>query len=203
MAIQSLARGHYREWVSEETHPVAAPRHFRFLPGIVLLTFLCLLIHTASVVVIARLEPIMLALDLPPEYLPGNPMPVLPEDTYCSPSVYDVPVPCNFQLSGTQVDLSYWMDTRVIVYSAIAIHNYRIGDLIAAWGSPTGIIQRGRSTYLYWGTREALIYTDFLRPDSPVDTIGAYLDPPKVPAWKGFVTYLTNDWKSLEGEPAP
>jgi hypothetical protein len=65
---------------------------------------------------------------------------------------------------------------------------FSLGELIAAWGDPSGIISSESVIHVYWGTRSALLYTRSLQPNSPVDFI--LYDPAfqQTSRWLGFTS---------------
>ena len=61
------------------------------------------------------------------------------------------------------------------------------GDLILAWGTPSGFAQYGRDIDVYWGTQSAHLTTCSFRPESRVEfIIYAPVQPVSVSPWHGF-----------------
>jgi hypothetical protein len=121
----------------------------------------------------------------PPEMvLPGHPLPRFAGKDAC-----DKFAPVNMicgELDGRKIYWSYELATRRIVRTGISANEYVIGDLILAWGTPSGFDQFGSSIYVSWGTRSALLTGRLLYPDSRIRFIEYDLDPPKRSPWRGF-----------------
>jgi hypothetical protein len=120
----------------------------------------------------------------PQAYLPGNPLPEFAGKDAC-----DKFVPTNMicgELEGRKLYWYYELATRRIVRTGISASEYTVGDLILAWGTPSGFDQFGTSIYVSWGTRSALLVTRSLQPNSQIQFIEYDLDPPKRSVWRGF-----------------
>ena len=121
----------------------------------------------------------------PPEMvLPGHPLPRFAGGKSC-----DKFAPVNMicgEVEGRKIYWYYELATRRIVRTGISANEYVIGDLILAWGTPSGFDQFGSSIYVSWGTRSALITGRLLYPDSRIRFIEYDLDPPKRSPWRGF-----------------
>jgi hypothetical protein len=79
-------------------------------------------------------------------------------------------------------------ETHLINRTVIPAQKYAVGDLIAAWGTPTGTTRNETNIYIYWGARSALLYTRSLQPDSRVDFILYDLAPHQASPWPGFTS---------------
>jgi hypothetical protein len=151
----------------------------------VTLTFVCLITSIASTIATARTGVVPLHIDLPHGYLPGSPLPLLPRDAECS-QISSFYVSCHVQLIGEEVYLTYELGTKMVVHTAIRVREYTAGDLIVAWGIPTGITQSGSLTYLNWGNRSASVYTSSFGPGSRVKSIIYSFAQQQALPWRGF-----------------
>ncbi len=73
------------------------------------------------------------------------------------------------------------------------VRQYVLGQLVAAWGTPTGVAIGATGTSVYWGGRSALLYTTVLRPDSPIESIVYDLEPGQASAWRGLTRRQQRD----------
>ena len=160
------------------------PRRRPILIPFAALVFLALAMLVVGVVAVARTETIPRLLDLPESYLPGN---TLPRDVSCyKPGDEHTPhwfVP----LLGYEVYFDFDAGTRMINRTVIPEQAHTLGQLIASWGIPTGIIRRFEfDTYVCWGSRSAFIWGSSIQPDSRVDFIQYDLEPQQASTWHGF-----------------
>jgi hypothetical protein len=123
--------------------------------------------------------------DLPQRFLPGNP---LPGEAVCMTLSDEVIGRCVVHLVDYDVYFGFDAEMRTIRSSLIPAQKYTAGDLVAAWGAPTGITWNETNIYLYWGTRSALLYTGLLQPDSRVDFILYDQQQKTASPWRGFTT---------------
>ncbi len=95
-----------------------------------------------------------------------------------------------FQAGGKLVHFIYDRRKQVISSASLAGEGVTVGDLILAWGTPTGYTDHFRGVRVYWAEKVVWVSVP-LSPASPVDTI-TYLDPTDLLqdqlAWHGFVT---------------
>ena len=166
----------------EEVHIL--PKRRPVPVSLTLLAVLCFTALIASVMTAARAEPAPHLPDIPQAYLPGN---LLPVSGWCYwPSNEQVPR-CSVEFGDDEVYFSFDALTGIITRSIIPARAYMIGDLIAAWGTPTGIHQKYTLTYVFWETRSALLYTTSFRPESRVEFIIYDLEPSQATSpWHGF-----------------
>jgi len=169
-------------WDTSSVQLTRMPAMFRWT-GLVFLTCSTLML---TVVMLARMNPLRSIVELPTAYLPHNPLPILPKDAQCNQSEY-VYVACRFVLMGEEVTLSYQLGTRMIVRTAVKSPGYRVGDLMAVWGDPRGIIQRAGNTYLYWEAYSVILYSDTFEPDSQIDYVVYDLTVVTASPWHGFM----------------
>jgi hypothetical protein len=159
------------------------PKQKPGLVGLVLLLSGCITLIILSVVIFARRGAIPELPDLPPSYLPGSSQ---PRDLPCYSDSSTYGPACSINLKGHQVYFDFDAESHIITDVLIPASKYRVGDLILAWGTPSGIKQTKHTTHIYWGTRTAYLPTISLRPDSQVHFI---LDEPEArqgSPWRGF-----------------
>lgn len=155
-------------------------------PLLVNLTLLVVLVSTAlivGVITVARVQALPQLPDLPQAYLPGNPMPK-EVSCYTPASVYTAR--CSIVVLGNAVYFSLDADLKTITGTQIPARKYAIGQLVAGWGNPTGIIRRETMVYVHWGARSALIYTRDFQPGNSVEFIIYDLEPLPSSPWRGF-----------------
>jgi hypothetical protein len=144
------------------------------------------LILTAAI--LPRMHPSPAIFEPPAAYLPRSVLPPLPGETDCQPSGY-FNAACRALLFGKEVTVTYELGTRMIVRTAIKSREYRVGDLIAGWGVPSGITQSDGYTRLCWDTRFALLYTNTFQLESRVDYIVYELTAAEASTWHGFTNH--------------
>jgi len=132
-----------------------------------------LTVLVAGVVTAARTGATRPLPDLPQRYLPGHPLPA------------DVP---SFILGfeAYQVYFDFDSQTRIITRTVIPATEYTVGQVLTAWGTPSGMIQRQTMTYLFWDTRAVLVYSSSVQPDSRVEYILYEPEPAQMLPWRGF-----------------
>ena len=156
----------------------------QLLLQVVILAFVSLSALTITTITTATLSSIPPIFALPQEYLPGYSLPPLSKDVECSTEY--IYVACPIPYGDKQVYLYFQQSTHMIIRASIRVHEYRIGDLIASWGMPTGMIQYDSLINVYWGKRSALLYTSSFRPDNLVTFITYDLSPHQALPWRGF-----------------
>ena len=120
----------------------------------------------------------------PQRVLPGSPLPRFAGEDAC-----DKFAPVNMicgELDGQKIYWSYESKTQKIVRTIILAAEYTIGDLILAWGTPTGFDRYGTAIFVSWEARSAHLMTDFFHPYSPIRFIQYDLEPPQRSVWRGF-----------------
>jgi hypothetical protein len=69
------------------------------------------------------------------------------------------------------------------------VQDLTIGDLILAWGEPTGQTRYGYSADVYWGTRSAFVSsTPGFSPFSTVYFVTYRAELEQAGPWRGFVS---------------
>ena len=141
----------------------------------------------------------------PPQYVPGHTPPddvrcggdesdgescYPPLDSHCYESgnlgggcVSSAVIQYNDQKIALLIDVA----ARTIELTSISAPGYSMGDLIQAWGTPTGFSQFGPAIDVYWGAQSAHLATCLFRPESQVDIITFYRTPAFAAPWHGFV----------------
>jgi hypothetical protein len=168
--------------LSGETTLVTSSKRMPLLVSFVALAFTALTMLILSGVILVRTVPVQPILDLPESYLPGNPF---PRDALF-PSINYGNYPAIVYYQNKNITLAYDVSSDRITATSISTHEYTIGDLITAWGTPTGITQNGNYTWVYWGTRSALLLPNSLQPTSRVAVIMYTLEQYQSSLWRGF-----------------
>jgi hypothetical protein len=180
-ADTALSQHDIRAREALRVQPDSRPR----LLSIVTLISLSLSMLVLGVMSIARTQATPQLLDLPQAYHPGQ---ALPDGLACYGYTSMPENSCAVDLPGNLIYLNLDADKR-ITDAVIPALNYVIGDLILMWGTPGGIIQKPHTTYVYWGTRSAYVYTGSLRPDSRVQFILYDSEPKPASPWHGFIRH--------------
>ena len=147
--------------------------------------FLSLIVSVLSVLAVARTSTIPEIWSVPESYLPGNSLPVLPQYASCFEAEYLYRT-CIVHLSSHTIYLSFEPNSRQIIHAVMPARNYKIGELVIAWGDPTGITQYSGSVFVYWGTRSAVLYTHSFRPENRVEFIRYDFQEQQASTWRGF-----------------
>jgi hypothetical protein len=147
------------------------------------LVSLILMVVLLSVLALARMETGPQVPNLPPQYLPGS---LLPSDVVCFLHSGEVVPRCSAHFLDDDIYFSFDADTHVIIKSAIPARAYTVGQLILAWGKPSGSMGSDYIISVSWGTRSALLYTRSLRPDSRLEFIVYDAEAQAVAPWYGF-----------------
>ncbi len=74
----------------------------------------------------------------------------------------------------------------MIVRSSVEIDRLTIGDLMAMWGTPTGLKRSRWSVQITWGGRYVYTYGRPFRPDNPIFFVFYGLEPDQAGPWSGF-----------------
>ena len=164
------------------------PLLFKMVIGILF----CLILLTLGSLMVSRAGAIPQIPDPPELYIPGRAVPQLPEDAVCrEPQFYFHT--CVFNLLGQRTYLTFDPKTKMIVQIAIQVREYKIGNLITAWGNPTGIKRYFNRVQVSWGRRSAVLYTYSFRPESLIEFIQYDLEEHQAPPWQGFVNRRSVD----------
>jgi hypothetical protein len=160
-------------------------------PLIVRLTVVTLTTLTLCLIAVisgARLRAAPLKIDPPAFLLPGSKLSV---QTQC-----DALVSCQASPNGYRDDITYEgkkvylvfdVDNQMIVHTTVSVQTYTVGDLIANWGTPTGFARYGHVIDIFWGTRDAYIYSCLLQPDTHIEFLEYDLEPRQGSLWRGFI----------------
>ncbi len=156
-------------------------------------------------VTVAHIGAAPTVIEPPPQYVPGHTPPIgihcggdesagescyPPVDSHCYESG-DAGWGCftsaTIQYNDQKIALLIDVAARTIALTSISAPGYSIGDLILAWGTPTGFNQSGRDIDVYWGARSTHLATCLFRPESRVDMITFYRNSAFAAPWHGFV----------------
>lgn len=158
------------------------PESRRRLLSLATILSLSLLMLVLGVMSLARTEATPQLLDLPQVYHPGQ---ALADGLVCYGYNSMPENSCAVDLPGNLIYLNLDADKR-ITDAVVPALDYVVGDLILMWGTPGGIIQTPQTTYVYWGTRSAYVYSGSLQPDSRVQFILYDSEPHQGTPWNGF-----------------
>ncbi len=188
MAIYPVIAARWQVYSSPQRAATHQPIGIPISVKVTLLTLVTLTILVTGVMGISRLQPLRAVIDLPPHFLPGSPIP-----DEADPARHSGILAHEIQFAGRPVHFIYDSEHEVIIQTYIATDGYRIGDFIAAWGTPSGFARSGRDVDVYWGSQDVYLNTCSLRPDSPVQYVAYYLDEPLAASWRGFSSDTQTD----------
>lgn len=150
--------------------------------ALVSLLLLAVLLTVSGAILAGRAFSAPATVNLPQSLLPGS---VIPEDAECS-DPGGMPQACTIYHKDMVVHIMPDQTGGQIALTVISTQAYTIGDLIHAWGMPTGFAQSGRAVDVYWGMRYAYLVTCSFQPESRVDFIALYPYEHVVGKWHGF-----------------
>ncbi len=155
---------------------------------ITLCTMFCstlLVVGASSMAQTGAIRPII---EPPQEYLPGSPFPGSPENIACDnyPTNQLTGMSCLVHISDFDVYFYYGQDSNSIFRTIIPAKEYAIGELILAWGTPTGFDRYGDGIVVSWGTRSANFNAQSFQPTNQIGFITYDLTPFKRSPWRGF-----------------
>ena len=159
------------------------PLIIRLIMGI----FICITISISAALVVARMQPAPRIIEQPQDLLPGHLLPsriqcVTPPNSSCYLASYSI------NTNGKAVHFIPDPEFRTIAYVLVEANEYTMGDLLAAWGTPTGFTQCVGEVTVFWGTHKAFFFTQSFQPDSHVELIVYALEPYQAPRWHGFIS---------------
>jgi hypothetical protein len=150
-------------------------------PGVirlVMLLSLALTMLVLGVMGVARTQAVPQFVELPPAYLPGNP---LPEGAIRAWSPNE-----EYMSMDDEIHFTLYSELHVIATTLVPAQSFTLGQLIVAWGTPSGIRQTSHTTYIYWGTRTAHVYAGSYQPQSQVLFVTYAAEPKSASPWRGF-----------------
>lgn len=123
---------------------------------------------------------------LPEDLLPGNPVPqpcdqIWPPD-YLSDSSY-----CQITLNSRRIYVTYSVRHGTITRLSYSGQGETVGDLMLAWGMPTGMRDRGWAVEVFWDKRSIFASAKPFNPNSSIYWISYTLNPEATRPWRGFV----------------
>jgi hypothetical protein len=121
----------------------------------------------------------------PPESLmPGQP---LPAGVMCAwPPLNEKMVHCHIFLDH-DIYIVYDSSRGVIISTSVSLDDQAsVGELIVAWGTPTGQRRYSWSTQVQWGSRYVYVSSRPFSPSNMPYFIHYTLEPDSVRAWNGF-----------------
>jgi len=149
----------------------------------------CLTLTMFGVLHFAQLGTQSKIYELPQAYLPGNPLPATVAVADCSDTA-NKKFSTLAEVDGRSVYLTYVFEERKIIRASVRAEDYNIGELITAWGRPTGIEKHGTTVLVSWGLRSVTLYTSFFNPSHPVAFIAYDNNMLNGAAWRGFMNKM-------------
>src|SRR5258707_9520621 len=183
LASVPLHQGHVTLAKIVDAHP---KRRHRIIVRLMMGIFTCLAALTLTLVGLARTRTVP-QIKLPQQVLPSG---LLPSTANCLLPLFHRAV-CHVELEGKEVDLTFDTETGRTQRIGISGQDHLLGDLIRAWGTPTGLTRYGYgcSLIVFWGTSAAQVYTCVLHPNSPIAYIEYTVGQQPQSAWQGFSTH--------------
>jgi hypothetical protein len=127
-----------------------------------------------------------IALDLPVRVLPGS---LIPRDANCDWSmVTEYRLFCHVNNDGVPIHFNYDMRRGVVISVSVETGEITVGELILAWGEPTGYTKSGTAVQLYWGVRSVYLMSRVFTPSARAGYVFYTREPNRSQPWRGFVT---------------
>src|SRR5260221_5397666 len=147
-----LSQDHRLSMNAEDVLP--RPRHA--LAGAIVVIAGCLALLILTVIVLARAGTVPSIQPLQQLLLGG----LLPATASCSPRLYHY-VYCRAEVDDKDIALFFITLTGTIKANVDSGSQFRLGDLLLAWGTPTGITRYGYGCSIveFWGMRAVQAYT--------------------------------------------
>ena len=120
----------------------------------------------------------------PPSLMPGAKNNLLSYN-FCD-SLHNGRFHCYVHLSQEEIELLYDGVSQTILYNVASTPDQKIGDLIAAWGPPSGIARDNQATVVYWTTRSAYLAPCSFQPATPVRYVAYGPISVGMSGWRGF-----------------
>jgi hypothetical protein len=173
-----------RECRSSAQSAIVPPQRIPIIAHMAAQTFVALMVLGLCVTAIVRISNTAAKdIDPPHHLLPGSPRPA---NAACD-SLHDGQFRCYVIHGGREIYLGYDGASEVIVNTVVSASEHTIGDLMIAWGTPTGFTQNGRTIEVNWGTRSAYLHTCSFQPTSRVGYIEYSLESKQLSPWHGFI----------------
>jgi hypothetical protein len=188
MAIHPLVARRRRVYDASIRAATVRPIRAPLIVKCAVFVFVALTTLAIGVIGVSRLQTFRAVIDLPQDILPGSPVPY-----EADPALHGGMLAHQLTINGFNVQLAYDSEHELIVRAQIAENAYTIGDLILAWGTPSGFARSGRDVDVYWGRRGVYLNTCSFRPDSRVQYIAHYIDEQTASFWRGFSTDTDTD----------
>jgi hypothetical protein len=120
-------------------------------------------------------------------FLPGNPF---PGSAWCNWSSYtDGDLYCEaLNINDDTISFTFDPHRQLITYTTFSIPAITVGELILAWGLPTGYIPAGIGTKVTWQHRAIYVMSRVFAPSNKVSFVSYQLDEIKpTHPWRGFI----------------
>jgi hypothetical protein len=123
---------------------------------------------------------------LPEQFFPGNSLSSTSDCMWPPYSPGDTKY-CRITLGYTTVFATYDVTRRMITRVSYSGNGETIGELIMAWGTPTGMKRLPWAMEVHWKNRVVYASLQPFNPKSRAVLIAYTLDNEAVPAWRGFL----------------
>jgi hypothetical protein len=147
---------------------------------------LLLAVAAFAVIAVNRTELRPLGLELPSRVQPGK---SLPADARCDwHMVMEHILYCNVVDSNVLVHFSYDIERQVILSSSMLANGKTVGDLLLAWGEPSGYTRSEMAVQVFWGARSVYLSSTPFKPGTRAGYITYTLEPDSARPWHGFTS---------------
>jgi hypothetical protein len=147
---------------------------------------LCSALILIMVIKVHRLPITPPRLDLDSAFMPGNPV---PPHSYCDwrLAVTDTRFCVAPPLAGERISFDVDRYKGTIVRTSLSGRRLTVGELMLAWGQPSGYLKRGISFQVFWQDRSAYLVTSSLSPHSRVLFLSYDLQRGSQFPWRGLI----------------
>lgn len=157
----------------------------------------CTTACVVGVIAVARTGSASPITEAPQRLLPGSP--IVPEAVCDDSRDGDFRRDGEYRCFVRHGDHIYWLAydgaSQAITTTQFSVRGETVGELLIAWGTPTGVAEQGHWIAVYWGTRSAHLPECRVQPGSPVGYLayGPMPELERMSAWRGFTTYCQKD----------
>ncbi len=156
--------------------------------AVVTSTAVLLTLAVFAVVVMHRSSTYPVDIGLPTRLLPGKP---LPPDAHCEwYMASENNLYCVVTEEGLSAYISYDIRQQVIRTASLPIRDKVVGELILAWGEPSGFSGSGLSNQVNWGNRSVYVISTPFSPNTRAGYIFYSITPYTAEPWRGFINHI-------------
>jgi hypothetical protein len=161
-------------------------RYIRSVLNITAVTTITLAAFITSIMLSTR-RALPAVAELPSQYMPGSALPLTARCRWNGYGQGDI-VPCQDRLSRSTVYIAYDVERKIIIRALVSASGQSVGEMILAWGRPTGIRRYSRSAEVQWGIRSIFVSTYPFEPNNRSSFIFYDLQPDSATTWTGFAS---------------